>query len=144
MCEIIKAGKKSYCCGLLTLIGTVLAGVLPVGLSGSGSGELLLEQSADMETWTAVELTADMITAEGKIALSELHNPVFFRLDVTAFEQVDPVPEGFVLVEGGTLATSNELNGTVVATFLIGQYEVTWGEWQAVPTPSTPPPTATT
>jgi formylglycine-generating enzyme required for sulfatase activity len=44
------------------------------------------------------------------------------------------VPEGMVLVEGGTLVTSNELNGTAVATFFIGRYEVTWGEWQEVRT----------
>jgi formylglycine-generating enzyme required for sulfatase activity len=39
-----------------------------------------------------------------------------------------------VLVQGGTLLTGNELNGTVVATFYIGRYEVTWGEWQEVRT----------
>jgi formylglycine-generating enzyme required for sulfatase activity len=37
-----------------------------------------------------------------------------------------------VLVEGGTLSTSNELDGTEVDTFYIGRYEVTWGGWQAV------------
>jgi formylglycine-generating enzyme required for sulfatase activity len=37
-----------------------------------------------------------------------------------------------VTVQGGTLATSNELNGTVVSTFEIGKYEVTWDEWQEV------------
>lgn len=37
-----------------------------------------------------------------------------------------------VLVEGGTLSTSNELNGSEVLTFSIGKYEVTWGEWKTV------------
>ena len=43
-------------------------------------------------------------------------------------------PVGLVKVEGGTLSTSNELNGTAVSTFYIGRNEVTWGEWQEVRT----------
>lgn len=37
-----------------------------------------------------------------------------------------------VLVEGGTLSTTNELNHRRVSTFLIDKYELTWGEWKAV------------
>lgn len=37
-----------------------------------------------------------------------------------------------MVVEGGTLSTSNELDGTEVSTFSIGKYEVTWGEWKFV------------
>ncbi len=37
-----------------------------------------------------------------------------------------------VLLEGGMLTTDNALDSTVVDTFYIGRYEVTWGEWQAV------------
>ena len=37
-----------------------------------------------------------------------------------------------VSVSGGTLPTSSDLAGQVVATFEIGKYEVTWGEWKAV------------
>lgn len=46
----------------------------------------------------------------------------------------NPEPFGMVLVEGGTLSTSNSLDGTVVETFYIGSYEATWGEWQEVRT----------
>jgi formylglycine-generating enzyme required for sulfatase activity len=42
------------------------------------------------------------------------------------------MPADMVRVQGGTLSTSNELDGTVVDTFFIGKYEVTWGEWKAV------------
>lgn len=38
------------------------------------------------------------------------------------------VPEGMVLVPGGTTA------GITVSSFYIGKYEVTWGEWQTVRT----------
>jgi formylglycine-generating enzyme required for sulfatase activity len=38
----------------------------------------------------------------------------------------------FATVEGGTLTTSNELDGTAVATFDIDEAELTWAEWQEV------------
>ncbi|MEX2607264.1 MAG: SUMF1/EgtB/PvdO family nonheme iron enzyme [Kiritimatiellia bacterium] len=43
-----------------------------------------------------------------------------------------PAPAGMVRVQGGTLNTTNSLNGTHVSTFFIGRTEVTWGEWQTV------------
>jgi formylglycine-generating enzyme required for sulfatase activity len=45
-----------------------------------------------------------------------------------------PAAPGMVTVQGGTLRTSNTLNGTVVAAFQIGKYEVRWDEWQEVRT----------
>ena len=43
------------------------------------------------------------------------------------------VPEGMVLVQGGSL--TNIGNGAItVASFCIGKYEVTWAEWQTVRT----------
>ena len=37
-----------------------------------------------------------------------------------------------ITVQGGTLPQSSGLAGQIVATFQIGKYEVTWGEWQEV------------
>ena len=37
-----------------------------------------------------------------------------------------------VTVQGGTLPEVSELAGQMVATFQIGKYEVTWGEWKTV------------
>ncbi len=37
-----------------------------------------------------------------------------------------------VLVQGGVLSTSNELNETEILDFYIGRYEVTWREWRGV------------
>jgi formylglycine-generating enzyme len=48
--------------------------------------------------------------------------------------EILPVPNNMVLVESGMLQTDNELNGTVVSTFEISRYEVTWGEWKEVRT----------
>jgi sulfatase modifying factor 1 len=38
----------------------------------------------------------------------------------------------FISVEGGALPPASFLAGTIVKTFQIGKYEVTWGEWQSV------------
>jgi formylglycine-generating enzyme required for sulfatase activity len=46
--------------------------------------------------------------------------------------QAVPAAPGMVTVQGGTLRTGNSLNGTVVAAFEIGRYEVRWDEWQEV------------
>jgi sulfatase modifying factor 1 len=48
--------------------------------------------------------------------------------------QAVPAAPGMVAVQGGTLRTSNTLNGSVVASFQIGKYEVRWDEWQEVRT----------
>ena len=40
--------------------------------------------------------------------------------------------KNMVRVEGGALPSGSGLAGQVVATFQIGKYEVTWGEWQKV------------
>ena len=45
-----------------------------------------------------------------------------------------PPASGMITVQGGTLRTSNTLNGTVVDTLQIGKYEVRWDEWQEVRT----------
>lgn len=39
---------------------------------------------------------------------------------------------GMIPVEGGTLPEASELAGTEVGSFLIGKYEVTYGEWKEV------------
>jgi formylglycine-generating enzyme required for sulfatase activity len=43
-----------------------------------------------------------------------------------------PATNNMITVQGGTLPQSSELAGTVVETFRIGKYEVTWSEWQEV------------
>lgn len=53
----------------------------------------------------------------------------FYRLKWTPST---PPTANMITVQGGTLQTSNELNGTAVSTFQIGKYEVRWDEWQEV------------
>ncbi len=50
----------------------------------------------------------------------------------TAGGAAGSVDKNLVRVEGGALPSGSGLAGQVVATFQIGKYEVTWGEWQKV------------
>lgn len=51
------------------------------------------------------------------------------ELAVLGLLQKDP---NYVTVEGGTLPASSNLAGTVVSSFIIGKFEVTWDQWQEV------------
>ena len=90
-----------------------------------------MESSSDLATWTAAipeenNLLWEDEGVQGREALFEAADTLFVRL------RVEAAPEPMVLVEGGTLSTSNELDGTEVDSFYIGRYQVTWGEWQEV------------
>ena len=50
----------------------------------------------------------------------------------TSIAQNVTISGNFVTVPGGTLPQGSELARQTVATFQIGKYEVTWGEWKSV------------
>jgi formylglycine-generating enzyme required for sulfatase activity len=57
-----------------------------------------------------------------------------FAKNLRGVAEIKLPPDSFdfdelVTVEGGTLSTSNGLNGTAVESFEIGKYEVTWAKW---------------
>jgi len=55
--------------------------------------------------------------------------------DTSTLPIMSPVPttnSGMVVVAGGTLPQGSGLAGQNVASFQIGKYEVTWGEWKSV------------
>lgn len=92
---------------------------------------LELEHSEDLSEWNAVELTPEMLLEDGRLFLGPADSSGFFRMRIEVVEG-PPEPKGMVLVEGGTLSTSNALDGTTVSTFYMGIYQVTWGEWKEV------------
>ena len=116
-----------------TAIPTISAPVLTLLPAFEGGGETTLgvalpsggsvESSTDLATWVN---DPSVVPASGIGVLKLQRTPGetrrFYRIN------------GMVLVAGGTLSTSNTLNGTAVASFLIGRHEVTWGEWKRVRT----------
>ncbi len=91
-----------------------------------------LERSDDLSEWSPVPLTPEMIGEDGRIILEASGESGFFRMRIEREDEPGPSPEDMALVAGGTLSTSNSLDGTVVSTFHIGRFPVTWGEWQEV------------
>jgi hypothetical protein len=67
------------------LLGALFCPVVLWAEAGEVTAELQLQRSSDLTKWEAVELTADMITPDGKLALGDLPDRLFFRLDVTLF-----------------------------------------------------------
>jgi sulfatase modifying factor 1 len=76
-------------------------------------------------------LTPPGAPAESQKSLQEIWDALEdIKSEIKALKSNLPAVSGtFVYVEGGTLVTSNELNGNVIKAFLIGQCEVTYGEW---------------
>jgi sulfatase modifying factor 1 len=103
-------------------------GFIPNVCAQTPSAILTLEQSVDgLGSWQRIPLTAEMIK-DGDIDVSIVSSSAFYRMRIS----LPPPSLQMVFVQGGTLETSNELNGTVVSSFLIGKYEVTWKDWQEV------------
>jgi formylglycine-generating enzyme required for sulfatase activity len=53
-------------------------------------------------------------------------------VEITSNGTAPTLSANMVTVQGGTLPSSSQLAGQTVATFQIGKYEVTWGEWKEV------------
>jgi formylglycine-generating enzyme len=93
--------------------------------------ELILERSVDLREWERVPIGSGNTSVDGTVLVPADASAGFYRLRMGRYESA-----GMVLVQGGTLSTSNALSGTVVSTFFIGRHEVTWGDWQAVRAPA--------
>jgi formylglycine-generating enzyme required for sulfatase activity len=108
---------------------------------------LTLEQSTDnLSTWQEVAVTTGMV-ANGKLVDSATSGTSkFYRMRIVqAAPTPTPIPTPaptpvltpnlvMVTVQGGTMPAPSELAGQIVATFAIGNHEVTWDEWQTVRT----------
>ncbi len=94
-----------------------------------------IEESMDLAAWTAAEPQEESVLSESEgverreaVFAGGDDGVLFLRLRVGEAE----VEGDMVFVEGGTLSTTNELDGTEVDSFYIGRYEVTWAEWLEV------------
>jgi sulfatase modifying factor 1 len=102
----------------------------PAGFSGSWSGTIAPGDTQDVTVMfspTAVQ------SYRGNLVVSSDATGVSGDLAVSGGGIASVLPNtNMIMVQGGTLLTSNALSGTFVSSFQIGKYEVTWGEWQEV------------
>jgi sulfatase modifying factor 1 len=84
-------------------------------------------QKSLQELWDKLQATENRVQT-----LSQTVDALTYQLQQGLLLQ--PALPGMVYVKGGTLRTSNTLNGTEVAAFQIGKYEVRWDEWQEMRT----------
>jgi sulfatase modifying factor 1 len=100
-------------------------GSASISWNASIAGPATLEQSENLTDWTPI--SSNNTAGNFQHAVGNLTKS-FYRLRTRQY----PDGQNLVTVEGGTLMTSNTLNGTGISTFQIGKYEVTWDEWQDV------------
>jgi formylglycine-generating enzyme required for sulfatase activity len=98
----------------------------PAGFSGDWSGTILGGGSQD------IVVTFSPMALQNYSGTIKVSSDRTSGINMLYCSGVGKGAADMVLVEGGILLTSNELNGTQVSTFYIGRYEVTWEEWKEV------------
>jgi sulfatase modifying factor 1 len=129
-----------------SLLGCLSLLLLPVAAFADMDGKLTLQHSTDAQTWNDIEITPEMMDGDGRLSLTGVPNPSFFRLDVTDFAaSAVPTPVGFSLIPAGTYARgdhkdepeewmerSRPVHDVSVSAFYMAQTPVTYAEWKEV------------
>jgi formylglycine-generating enzyme len=126
----MKANTPTRCTMLVRRCAAACLAGIPLVVTtafGSSTLELELQQSTDLAEWETVPMTPASLTPDGRLRLSaENLESLFFRM------RIAPGEPDMVLVERRTLPAVSGLGELDVDSFLIGRYEVTWGEWKTV------------
>jgi formylglycine-generating enzyme required for sulfatase activity len=129
--ESLKVGLRKKVTVASALLGALFGPVVPWAGAGEVTAELQLQRSSDLATWEAVELTADMITPDGKLALGDLPDRLFFRLDVTVFG-LEPTLGRVLGLPDSSMSSGGDAEWTVdeggVGSGAIGDAQESWLE----------------
>jgi len=112
-----------------TLDLTVSGIAYPSGFSGNWSGTIL---PGDSQSVTAFFTPTAVQSYGGNLSVASNATGGSGLLSLIGTGRAAGVTGSMVSVQGGTLPQSSGLSGQTVATFQIGKYEVTWGEWKEV------------
>jgi formylglycine-generating enzyme required for sulfatase activity len=100
----------------------------PVSKMANGTQQLLY--SSDMSSWTTRRISQRIVSEDADRVVIEATAPSgtkgFFKVVGNRYTGTT------LTVQGGTLPASSPQSGTVVPTFLMAKYEVTWDEWREV------------
>ncbi len=108
---------------LIPVVAVLFAVSLLVPRTHAQTKTAILELQASsngLGNWQTIQVSTNTIAASN----------AFFRMRITL--AAPPATNNMITVQGGTLPAGSDLVGVSVATFVIGKYEVTWDEWQAV------------
>ena len=115
--------------------GNKVKAVQPGDLAAANKAKAMIDPASGAAGENKVSGDKNMVVKEVQPSDLAAANKVKVMIDPaggSAGENTVSVDKNMVLVEGGTLPSGSGLAGQVVATFQIGKYEVTVGEWQKV------------
>ncbi len=108
---------------------TVSGIAYPSGFSGNWSGTILPGASQSV---TAFFTPTAVQSYGGNLSVASNATGGSGLLSLIGTGRAAGVTGSMVTLDGGTLPQSSGLSGQTVATFHIGTYEVSWGEWKEV------------
>ena len=109
----------------------VVKEVQPSDLAAANKVKVMIDPAGGSAGENTVSVDKNMVVKEVQTSDLESANKLKAMIE-TAGGAAGSVDKNMVRVEGGALPSGSGLAGQVVATFQIGKYEVTWGEWQKV------------
>jgi hypothetical protein len=89
-----------------SLLGCLSLLLLPAAAFADMDGKLTLQHSTDAQTWNDIEITPEMIDGDGRLSLTGVTHPSFFRLHVTDFA----ASQGREGITGPTFVTLSGVN----------------------------------
>jgi len=101
----------------------------PAGFSGNWTGTIAPGGS---QTVTVTFMPTTVQSYGGNLSVASNATGGSGSLALSGTGRAAGPTGSMVAVQGGTLPQASELAGQTVATFQIGKYEVTWGEWKEV------------
>ncbi len=124
------------------LLGLVCLPLFSARLLAQEVSTLSIEQSTDMQNWQVIEVTSDILDANGNIQIPNSTTERFFRLGLTLESGVAPVD--MALIPGSTFIMGNSVSEDVIAdappvsvnvsSFYMAKHEVTKNLWNEVRT----------
>ncbi len=101
-------------------------------MSKTADGTQRVLFSSDLSSWTSRGMSQRILSEDGNRMVVEATAPSGTKGFFKVVGSGDTAPIGMVTVLGGMMPMSSTLANVVVPTLFIGQYEVTWEEWQEI------------
>ncbi len=136
-----KRAIRNHRADLSILVTLLSLPLLAFPLLAQEFSTLTLQQSTNLQDWTNIEITPDIITANGTLQLPNESPERFFRLELSLNEVITP---SMVHIPGGSFTMGNSVSEDTlsdappvtvnVSDFFMAKHEVTTALWRSVRT----------